>query len=167
MKSLFVSLIILSASAWTTAASAASYACKKSGSSVCAVNLATGQCTHSWSTRDGGNPEYECLRYLGVIPSKVDRAPYSCKRTSNGACAVDSRTGQCTHSWRSGEDSNPMDSCRRWMGLGPKKIDRTGFFCRKSGSSYCAVNPRTNQCTHSWNQRDGDARGECERFIRR
>ena len=151
----------------SSSAFAGAYVCKSYGSSVCAVNLVTGQCTHSWRSGESQDPLYECRQFTSEVSTRVDRSRLYCAETANGACAVNSLTGQCTQSWRHGDDQNPMASCQRYLNRGGKRPDRTGYYCRQVGSSYCAVNPRTNQCTHSWRMSDGDARRSCQRFIGR
>lgn len=40
------------------------YACKKTPTGVCAQNLSTGQCTHSWKRGDFDNPMASCQSWL-------------------------------------------------------------------------------------------------------
>lgn len=164
LASLLFSLFGLSsASASTTGR--AHLQCRDMGSSVCAVNTRTGQCTHSWSHRDGQDARRACLVYTGQIETRVDRSNYSCSGSADRACARSHRTGQCTHEWTS-EDGNALSQCRRWMGLERTTIDRSNLQCRHTGNGACAVNLRTGQCTHSWANRDGGM-DSCLRWIRR
>ncbi len=40
------------------------FRCKQTASGVCAQSKKTGQCTHLWSSDDGGNPMWQCQNWL-------------------------------------------------------------------------------------------------------
>lgn len=166
-KMILTTAFALAAFLPTTFAQTSKFYCQQTANGYCAVNPVHGQCAHSWERRDTENPKYACMKFIGAVPSSVNRNHLACKKTPTGACTVDLRTGQCSHAWRDSEDDNAMWHCQRFLG-GGSRIDRTGYFCRRHGSSYCAVNPRNNQCTQSWSKRDSEnPRAACENFIRR
>jgi hypothetical protein len=87
------------------------YYCKDMGNYTCAKSLSTGQCTNSWSNKDGGMST--CQSFLGLA-GKVDHSNYSCKKTANGYCAQSNTTGQCTHEW-SNKDGDALYACQNWI----------------------------------------------------
>lgn len=92
------------------------YTCRDFGSRVCAVNKNTNQCTHSWNRGDHANPMFLCQKFTGNGPKPINKSNFECKQYPSRVCAKDLRTGQCTHQWKSGEYSNPMRMCLKWIG---------------------------------------------------
>lgn len=90
------------------------YMCKKNASGVCAVRLATGQCTHSWDRDDVNDPMWSCRKFLGLVKSNFDKSNFRCKKTASGYCAQSLKTGQCTHEWYH-EDGNAKWQCNNWL----------------------------------------------------
>ncbi len=139
-----------------TAFADSGYVCKKKGSYVCVQSLATGQCTQSFSRSDFDNPMFACQKYLGSKVGSYDPRNYSCYDAGHYVCAVDGRTGQCTHSWSRSEFDNPMFQCRKFTGQGVGAIDKSGYRCRKGPSWVCAEKISTGQCTHQWRTSEYD-----------
>jgi hypothetical protein len=93
----------------------ANYTCKSTGSDVCAMDIRTRQCTHSWSSDDHTSPMRACKRHLGQVTSSFDRSKYRCSNTGGGVCARSIVTNQCTHSWDRDDTPNPMYACKLFL----------------------------------------------------
>lgn len=91
------------------------YYCRNFGSRVCAVNEATGQCTHTWRRGEYADPMFSCEKFLGHGPSKVDFSNYKCSKTPSSVCARNLSTGQCTHHFTKRNYDNPMAACKRFL----------------------------------------------------
>ena len=92
------------------------YQCTGNRDRACARSLRTGQCTHEWSSRDGGGDAlYSCRVWMGEINNRVDRRNYVCAGDRDRVCARSIRTGQCTHVWTRRDGVDPWFSCRQWM----------------------------------------------------
>ncbi len=95
------------------------YFCKDFGGYVCAVNKKHGQCGASWDKDDVTDPMYFCLKHLGQAQTKtIDKSNYRCKKTGNGVCAQNLKTGQCTHQWTNKDHDNPMYQCQKYLNKG-------------------------------------------------
>jgi hypothetical protein len=165
---LLVSVLVLNfANAGEYTASAASgYKCKSTGNGACAVSLSHGQCGPSWDNKDDGGM-YACQLWTGEAKAnKIDKSKYTCKDTGNGACAVNTTTGQCGPAWD--DKDGGMYQCQKWTGeVSAKKINKGNYTCKKTSNGYCAQNLSTGQCTHEWNDKDGDAKFQCNNWLKK
>lgn len=170
MKSLLnVSLFVgaLALLGMSTSAFANGYVCKKRGSSVCAFNVSTGQCVKTFKNSDYSNPMFACKKaFGGGVSSNYNPGNYYCRNFGSRVCAVDSRTGQCTHNWSRKDFKDPMFSCLKHLGHGPAKVDWSNYTCRITPSTVCAQNLQTGQCTRHWKKSDyQDPMRECHRLV--
>ncbi len=144
------------------------YVCKDFGNRACAQSKVTGQCTREWSDKEDGGM-YACQVWTGEVSVKpIDKSNYKCKRVATGACAVDSRTGQCTHVWK--EKDGGMFQCKKWTGeFTSRPVDKNSYYCRRTPKGYCAVKKATGQCTFEWSNKEeqGAAKYRCEQWIAR
>jgi hypothetical protein len=161
-KHLFVIMTIVFVS---SLAQASKYVCKETANGVCAVNKATGQCTHAWSDADGEDPMFFCQKFIGEVKSHYNPANYKCVKTATGACAKSISTGQCTHSWSDEDGGNAMFFCKKHLGLVAPVVIAGKYTCKKTANGYCAKNLKTGQCTHEWSNKDGDALFRCQKYI--
>ncbi len=170
MKTLFSMMFLLLAISFSNDASAAGkYTCKQTGDSVCVVNNYTGQCTHSFSREDHGNPMYACRAFIGEIDTRVNRNNYYCDGNRDRACARSKIHGQCTHEWTSRDGGgDAMYQCQRWMNPNMGRIDKSKYVCSGDSDRVCARNTQTGQCTHVWTRRDnGDPWFACRSWLRK
>ncbi len=93
----------------------ANYTCAKVTNGVCAKSISSGQCTHVWKKKDGGDPLFFCKQHLGLA-STAKTDSYVCKKTTNGYCAQSVKTGQCTHQWKSKDGGDPLFFCNKFVG---------------------------------------------------
>ena len=145
----------------------AKYTCKKTASGVCAQSVKTGQCTHSWNQDDVSNPMWHCKKFTGQIQSSFNKANYYCKKQSDYVCAASKKTGQCTHAWSKDDGGDPMWRCQKFLGLVKTNFDKSNFTCKKNASGYCAQSLKTGQCTHQWNNEDGNAKWQCNNWLKK
>ena len=143
------------------------YMCKKNASGVCAVRLSTGQCTHQWDKENSNNPMFHCKKFIGIKVSNFNKANYFCRDHGGYVCAASKKTGQCTHSWDEDDHNDPMWSCRKFLGLVKSNFDKSNFRCKKNASGYCAQSLKTGQCTHQWYNEDGNAKWQCNNWLRK
>ncbi len=90
-----------------------------------------------------------------------------CKATANGACAVSTRTGQCTMAFNKRDHENPMYACKIYTGEVSNRIDRNNYYCSGNADRACARSKIHGQCTHEWTSRDGagNAMYQCQRWM--
>lgn len=165
MISIFKSVAIVALFVGGASASAAKY-CRDMGSYACVVDTRTNQCGHSWSNDDGADGMYQCQTYLGLVRNKINKSNYVCSRTTNGHCARNLATNQCTHEWSDREGGNSLFSCQRFLGINKSGgVNKSAYVCKRTTNGYCAMNTRTNQCGHEWNSKDGNAKRQCQNWI--
>jgi hypothetical protein len=106
---------------------------------------------------------------LGMMPNLASgsHSHLMCKQQmGERVCAVDMRTGQCTHVWSNRDSANPMFACQRFVGHDTGRVDRTKLYCRDFGMYTCAVSRTHGQCTLSWSRRDHhDPMWQCEKYL--
>ena len=159
-------LIFVSFIGFGAVASAAEYECANYGDFVCAKNLSTGQCTHSWDNEDGGNPMFFCEKFIGKQTSSASKSNMYCKDMGDFVCAKNLSTGQCAQTWAD-EDGAPMFRCEKYLnGSSGSSNGHDGYVCKNTGDGYCAKNLSTGQCTHYWlNEDGGDAQFFCNKWV--
>ncbi len=143
------------------------YMCKTRASTVCALKISTGQCTHSWNKSEYPNAMAMCQSAIGnAVDNNYDSSNYYCRNFGSRACAVDSRTGQCTHAWTRDNSTDPMFSCEKFLGHGNGRVDKSNYTCSKTPTGACARNLRTGQCTHSWSSREfSNPMWSCQKYL--
>jgi hypothetical protein len=109
--------------------------------------------------------------FAGVIAPQLANASHSnlsCKAMGDRVCAVDLRTGQCTHVWSKRDSADPMFACQRFTGHNVGRVNKANLYCRDFGSQVCAVSVIHGQCTISWSKRDHyDPMWHCENYLGR
>jgi len=103
---------------------------------------------------------------LMFISAQANAQYTTCRSSGGSVCAVNARTNQCGPSWDRDNGGNPMFFCNKFIGERVSNYNRANYFCKKRGDYVCAVDRRTNQCTHSWNREDhSNPMRSCKRHL--